>query len=160
MSIRTVYQRDLEWELIKLKAIKILGNGNKIKEVAAQRSIGQMVTVIGESSRMAREKDLGFMSMLMGPDTPGNGWMMTKTATEYKHGLIKKHIMESGRMACSVERDISGGLKAMRLKAMRLKAMRLKAMSIGESMWMESNLEKESNKRMENSIKSHIKKTD
>jgi hypothetical protein len=130
--------------LIKLKAIKILGNGNKIKEVAAQRSSGQMVTAIGGTSRMAREKDMGCMSKQNGADIAGNGRMMYKTATEFKHGQMEKHIMESGRMACSAEKDISGGLMAM---------------NTAENMWMESNLEKESKKRKENYTKSHIRKT-
>ena len=73
MSIRTVYQRDLESELMQIAAIKIMGNGNKMKEVAAQRSHGQMVTVIGGNSRMARGKDMGCMSMLVGVNTPDNG---------------------------------------------------------------------------------------
>ncbi len=76
-------------------------------------------------------------------DTSGNIVKVIITGMQYTDGLMEQYITESTKSASKMVKDIRGGQMAM---------------NIGESSRITSNGEKESNKKMENSTKTLMKK--
>ncbi len=66
----------------------------------------QMVRVIGGNSRMAREKDMEHMSMLLETDTSGSGCRISNTGMEYTDGQMEQSIMDSGKRIRRMVMDI------------------------------------------------------
>ncbi len=93
---------------------------------------------------MIRQKDMEHSRVLMETDTLGKSVMITNTGMEYTDGQVEEYITESGKRIIMMVKDITGGQVAM---------------NIGENGRITRNGEKESNKRMEYSTKSNMKKT-
>ena len=108
ISIKMVKEKELEYSLL-LMVQRQLENGSTINYINAARFTTQTATVIGGNSRMAREKDMEQVRLLMETDTSGNTCRVTNTAMEYTDGQMEVYTMDNGNKIRQMAMDIRGG---------------------------------------------------
>jgi hypothetical protein len=87
-------------------------NGSTINYINAARLTIQVAAVIGGNTRMARQKDMEQVRLLMERDTSGNGCRISNTGMEYTDGQMEEYTMDNGNKMRKMAMDIKGGQMA------------------------------------------------